>query len=379
MVLFFYAFALILLTVYSFALVDPNLTLVSNNMWVGFRDVMVNLGYHERETSWAFYFVIVIFLISFHLYFLRKYNKYNPLRIAIMVSFILLLSYPFLSHDFFNYIFDAKIFTFYHQNPYTHKPLDYPHDAWLRFMHWTHRTYPYGPTWLIVSIVPSFLSFGKFILNFIFFKLLFVSFYFLSVFCLSKINKKAAIFFATSPLVIIEGIVNAHNDLIATSFALIGACYLLLSSNHFSNLLRSYLRNDKAKHFFSFVHFLLSAGVKFITIPTLLIQKNKDHVLNKISFMLLISLVTYISYTSEIQPWYFLNVFIFLPFYQDTIEDFTIFFSGLIFSYYPFIRMGDWTDPSRIALKHQIIIIFLLLNAFYFIFRFFRSTKKLLP
>jgi len=87
--------------------------------------------------------------------FIRNFKRYNPLLISILIGVGLLFSYPFLSHDLFNYLFDAKIVTFYHQNPYILKALDFPSDPWLRFMHWTHRTYPYGPSFLFLTLVPS--------------------------------------------------------------------------------------------------------------------------------------------------------------------------------------------------------------------------------
>ncbi|MFS8160257.1 MAG: hypothetical protein ACMG6E_08635, partial [Candidatus Roizmanbacteria bacterium] len=100
-----------------------------------------------------------------------------------------IVMYPLLSKDFFNYLFDAKILTFYHQNPYLHKALDYPLDPWLRFMNWTHRVYPYGPAFLPITLIPSFLSFGKLIINFALFKALFALAYIHSTYLLTKMDR----------------------------------------------------------------------------------------------------------------------------------------------------------------------------------------------
>ena len=142
MALFFYTILLIGLLFYSYVLVDPNITFVSIHAWELFRDWAVQIGYHQRSLSWALFLIIVLGLFGFHLYFLNKKTQIRPLKVAIIIGIILLFSYPFLSKDFFNYMFDARIATFYHKNPYFFKAIDFQNYSWLRFMHWTHRTYP---------------------------------------------------------------------------------------------------------------------------------------------------------------------------------------------------------------------------------------------
>ena len=212
---------------FSFFLIDPNITFIQNRYWVQFRDAVVQVGYYQREVSWYIYLVLVVLFFIFHYYFVRNYKKINLNRLVLLIGTVLLFSYPFLSHDFFNYMFDAKIFTFYHQNPYLQRALDYPSDQWTRFMHWTHRTYPYGPIFLLLSFIPSFLGFGKFTPTFLLFKAMFVGFYLLAVFFLNKLDKKWAIIFATHPLILIEGLISSHNDLIALCLAVIGIFFLL--------------------------------------------------------------------------------------------------------------------------------------------------------
>ena len=355
MILLLYTIILFSFSIYSYALIDPNLTLINNSTWVTFRNVMVNLGYYHRDTSWSVYLGLVIFLFVFHFIFMKYSAKYNALKIALLISIFLLFSYPFLSHDFFNYIFDAKIITVYHQNPYIHKALDYPADHWIRFMQWTHRTYPYGPTWLLITLIPSFLSFGKFILNFILFKLMFTFFYLMAVYYLNKMNKKWALFFATNPLIIIEGLISSHNDLVAVSIAIVGIYYLLQNKKYGSRLL-----------------LLLSGGIKYITLPFLFLHKSdsgqarmtsfwgpKGHQ-NLLVFISLVSLLLYLTFSSEIQPWYFLALFALLPYYEKIILKLNILCAGLLLSYYPYIRLGGWDSANKVYLKHEIIAFFLL-------------------
>lgn len=359
--LLLHSFILFFLTLYSYALVDPNLTLINNFYWVKFREVALQLGYYERNSSWFIYLTLIILLFIFSYFLVRKYKTIDPFKVALIVSGILLFSYPFLSHDFFNYIFDAKIFTYYHQNPYLKTPLDFPKDEWLRFMHWVHRSYPYGPTFLPLTIIPSFFAAGKFILNYIFFKILFVWSYLMGVFYLQKIEKKSAIIFATHPLIIIEGLVNAHNDLIGVSLAIAGFYYLY-----------------EKKEWIGRILMLISGGIKYITIPLVIWQKKKRHWLNYLAIAVVIGMIIYLSFFREIQPWYFLTLFVFLPIYPRIIDKIQIFLFGLLMSYYPFIRLGAWDSDEKIALKHWIIISSVILNIVYLLFykRLYSLFKK---
>ncbi|OGK09223.1 hypothetical protein A2767_06790 [Candidatus Roizmanbacteria bacterium RIFCSPHIGHO2_01_FULL_35_10] len=347
-----YLLTLLSLTIYSFSLVDPNITFFQSKWWEVFREKMVYLGYYQRQTSWMLYFFLVVFLFIFHYFFVKKYKKFNPVKLALLIGIILLISYPLLSHDFFNYMFDARIMTFYHQNPYLFKAQDFPSDAWLRFMQWTHRTYPYGLSFLPITLIPSFLSLGKFFLSFLFFKSIFIIFYFLAVFFLNKISKEYAIIFATHPLIIIEGLVNSHNDLIAVSFGIIGI-YFLFRPIH-----------NSGSQFIARLFFTFSLGIKYITLPIVFLT-NTNVKRNTIIFTVLLGVILYLSMKSEIQAWYFLNLFIFIPFFVQSINRLNIFFFGLLTSYYPYIRLGGWDSFEKVDTKHWIIVFAAILNLLY--------------
>lgn len=368
-VLIGYILTLIGLLIYSFALTDPNLTLISHPLWESFRNIMVNFGYLNRPDSWGVYIVLISLLYCFHLLLLRQRTTISPTKLALITGGILLLSYPLLSHDFFNYIFDARILTFYGKNPYHMMPGDFPKDEWLRFMQWTHRTYPYGPTFLPITYLVSFVSFGKFILNYVFFKALFVIAYIVSVWTLEKMNKHWALFFATSPLVIMEGVINVHNDLLAVCFALIGIYVLSKSHKGWGSW--------KARLFFA-----LSGGIKYFTLPTLILQKphvqGKQDIYTIISGFGILALVLYVSFTGALQPWYFLNLFILLPYFYTSLRKFHIVFFGLVVSYYPIIRYGVWEPDPGINIKNLIVYWALVLNILWiFGHRTYRKHKAI--
>jgi hypothetical protein len=353
-----YALVLFVLLIYSYCLIDPNITFMSHPWWVMFRDQVVYIGYHQRPLSWQIYLGLVLILFLFHFYFVKKYQKMHIGQIALLVGGILLLAYPFLSHDFFNYMFDAKIATFYHQNPYLKKALDFPQDDWIRFMHWTHRAYPYGPSFLLITLIPSFLSMGKFTFGFVLFKAMFVSFYLLAVYVLQKLHKKWAIIFATHPLIIFEGLVSSHNDLIAVSLGLIGIYFLFTK-----------------KQLWGRVFLLVSGGIKYVTMPAVILTK-KNYFINTIVGLSILALVGYVSSKLEIQPWYFLVFFMFLPYYEGLISKLTIFFAGLLFSYYPYIYLGGWDSVEKLTLKHNIMWTFAIANAVYLCYFFWRSHRQ---
>jgi hypothetical protein len=198
-----------------------------------------------------------------------------------------------------------------------------------------------------MTLVPSFVAMGKFVLNYFLFKALFVGMYMLSVWVLQKIDKKYALIFALHPFVIIEGIINTHNDLMAVALALVGIYYLL-----------------KDKKVRSLTFFVLSAAIKFTTFPLISLQKNPKHPFNIGAIIMQTAVMGYLTLFREIQPWYFLTYFAFLPLYPKLIRSSTIFFFGLLLSYYPFIRMGEWTAYT-LLLKHVIIGSAFILNVVY--------------
>ncbi len=355
--LFLYFLILILLSIYSWALVDPNLTLINHPLWESFRNKIILLGYFKRNLSTKIYFLFLFLLFGFHFYFLKTKPKIKALIFIIFLATF--FSYPFLSHDFFNYLFDAKILLLYQQNPYFHSGLDFPQDPWLRFMHWTHRKYPYGPAFLIFSAIPQIFALNKFSLTYFLTKIFFTGFFLLSIYLLSKTDKNSALFILTNPLIIIEGIINSHNDLVALSLALLGIYFLQ--------------RDKTIKALFSL---LFSGLIKYFSLPAMtMIFKNKKTTL--LGFIGVLSAILYISFKSEAQPWYFINLFIFVPFYFNFLKKLNVLFFFLLASYYPYLKFSQWNLKSSIYLKHQIIIIGGVITSIVLCADFFlKKTKK---
>ena len=358
------------LFLYSFTQVDLSLTLSEWSVWQVIQKFFQHIGYFQRPLSTFLYIAIVLLLYLFYFLFLRL-SRIGGIRdiggiwgLVIATTIILTFSYNAFSYDLFNYMFDAKIVTYYHQNPYEHKALEYLGDPMLSFMHGVHRTYPYGLVWLILT-VPLSLGINFFLPTFFLFKLLASLSFLGTVFFIGKILNKfspqnevfAIVFFALNPLVLIESLVSAHNDIVMMFFA-VWALYLLLS--------KKYTR--------SIILLVLSIGVKFATVllvPVFLYiaikQLRKQSIDFKKVFMIIFVLMTIavvitsfasgINKNPEIQPWYFLMLFPFANFVAQKriIVFLTISMSfAMLASYIPYILTGEW-PKDIVGLKNMLL------------------------
>lgn len=338
---------------YSFTQVDLSLTLSRSSILQVFQKQFQYIGFFDRPLSTLIFIIILggLFLTYFlALYLVKKGDlKLKNVKILIFLTFIgLVFSYNAFSYDLFNYIFDAKILTFYHQNPYFHKPLDYMSDPMLNFMRWTHRTYPYGPTWLLLTVPLSYVGMNIFIPTFFLFKFLMGLSFLGSCYFIYKISEKIfpanklfnLCFFALNPLVIIETLVSAHND-IPMIFLFLLSFYLLLE-------------NKQAK---SLITFILSVGVKFssLSLAPLLLYiwyfKKKKREINwqKVLFVgliLTLSTIAYASLRTTFQPWYLLVPLTIATFIS---RNKFIFISAVLASifavsiYIPYVYMTDYS------------------------------------
>lgn len=211
-------------TFFSYAFTDPNLLLLQAEWYQRFQQTMWETFFHNRPlTAWLF----VVFLVFFFLYYfvvLVKARKWQSLPVqALFVLVPLIISYNALSHDVFNYAFNAKMVVAYGANPHQKVALDFAQmDDWLRFMHNTHTPAPYGYGWTVFSLLPYIISGGKFFITWIGFKTLsFVSvvvlFFVLEYYSKQKRGRSLTAFeqvlvFA-NPLLYLETVSNAHNDL----------------------------------------------------------------------------------------------------------------------------------------------------------------------
>lgn len=348
LVLYFSFF--IFLSFFSYGYVDPNLVLTTHPWYQKLQPFLHRLAFQKRPLATLTFLLFWLVTFAFYLFFLakaKKVSKKDFKKLVLMIVLGTILSYPFLSNDVFNYIFTAKILTFYKENPYVVMPEEFVGDSWLSFLHWSNRTALYGPGWLILSMIPSFLARQNLILSLFYFKGLMALFYIGTVFLLLKIlnltkisaRRRELIFFALNPLVILETLVSSHNDIVLILFALLSFYFLA--------------RNQKIFAVFSF---LLSVLIKFATIfllPVFLFVLRKRIKRQKIIWSKIFTwacLSMYLIYflsplREELYPWYLVWV---IPFVVLSMENrflvwLTVALSaGTLLRYAPFLYTGDW-------------------------------------
>lgn len=345
-------------TIYSFTQIDLSLTFSQASFWQVVQKQLQYVGYFNRSLSSILFVVLVglfsiLYVATLREIIKKRLDKKVLWKIIFFVSVILVFSYNAFSYDFFNYMFDAKIVTFYHQNPYVHKALDFPGDPMLSFMHSTHRVYPYGPIWLAITVPLSFLGFNFFIITFYLFKFLIAACYLGSAWIIGKVFQKrkegnallGIAFFALNPLILIEGLVSGHNEIVMIFLALT-AFYFLISKNNVG----------------SYLFLFLSIGIKFSTavfLPlflfvSLLNIKKKKVLYGSVfawAFWLTVlsfaatSFATGQNKNSEIQPWYLIALIAFSALFEKhkMFHPMVIAVSiGMLFSYFPFLQLGHW-------------------------------------
>lgn len=351
---------------YSFTQIDLGLTLTSWETGASVQRAFQTVGYFNRPLSAWLYAVVLFFLFLFYFLFLYlvSQNRIPKKSLYVLIGIItgiLMFSYNAFSYDLFNYIFDAKIITFYKENPYFHKALDYPEEPMLAFMHWTHRTYPYGPIWLLLTVPLSYVGLNYFFPTLLIFKVFISLAYVGSVFFMSKIAKNvfpkyelsSVVFFALNPLILIESLVSAHNDIVMIFFS----------------LLSLYLLTNK-KYIVSFVILFLSIGIKFATVlmlPVLIVVTNlqarrKEFSWEKVFIIITVLMLGAIfaaSVRTNFQPWYLLYILPFAAFigrkYYIAIPLFC-FSAASLTQYIPYLYFGNWDSPIPQMLQQQLYI-----------------------
>ncbi len=352
----------LLIFLFSFTQIDLNLTLTTNSTLNSIFNSFQYYGFYQRPQVTLLYLVIILlsfgfFAINLYYFYKNKLSK-TYLKVTLFTNFlILVITYPFLSYDVFNYVFDAKIIVHYNLNPYTHKPLDFPEDEMLRFMRWTHRYSPYGPLWLGYTIVPYVFGFGKFILTLLSFKIFIGIFHLINAYLIYKILEKMkepkinfyTSLYALNPALLIEGVATAHNDVIMASFLLLSIfCIqkkstILLSTSIVSGAFIKYLT--------------------LLTLPSILLLYLRKISFNKhiqISFLCLI-LFTFIystignqipfiptsSIQAQFQPWYLfwtLPLATLLRSKSVAIVSIIVAFFAML-RYLPYLYYGVWDKP----------------------------------
>lgn len=364
-----FGITLIIFVLYSYTQIDLNLTLSGNPLYQEIQNRLIYIGYFDRPLSTVIYIACIFILFGFFFYLAQlAFNsriELDKIIIFITISVIILfLAYPAFSHDFFNYLFDARIVTYYQENPYIHKASDFPDDLWIRFMHWTHRTYPYGHLWLLITLPFSYIGAGKFVLTLFLFKLMFISFHLGNLFLIYRIASIIAkekrdfilLIYGLNPFILVESVVSPHNEAVMLFFLLL-SIYLFLKKNILGSLL----------------HLSFSILVKFVTLAVLpcfvwgMIGKISSKAFLTFCIFALSAAVVFESFYREAYPWYFLmpiGVGTLLAKNRYILLIISTLSISLLLRYVPFLFQGSYTQEG-IAIQNGLLLFPLLLIIVY--------------
>ncbi len=175
---------------------------------------------------------------------------------------------PITSLDLYDYIARGRITALYGGNPYVHAPEKYANDPMVDYVSWRSATSAYGPLWEALSALLVRLAGNSLWSNMVAQKALALAAYLLSVFLLAATLRHTApqralagtLLFAWNPLVLMEGLGNAHNDMLMAVF-LLGAFWMLSRARPSAGPMPRLLYGGVALLFLA-----ASVLVKFITV-----------------------------------------------------------------------------------------------------------------
>lgn len=216
------------------------------------------------HNSYLFLLVVGLLISALIVYILnyRRITEKNVNLKTIIIFFILfnltlLFIWPIGSSDIFGYIYQSRIISEYHANPYL-TPYDaFPGDIFYHLIknQWSTNTTPYGPIWVIIGSILSFIGKNNLVFTLLLFKLFFILINFLNFYLIYKISNsvKAVFLYAWNPLILYEFALNGHNDVLIVFFILISLFF--------------FLQQNKIKNYIlSWIFLIFSVLIKFYTI-----------------------------------------------------------------------------------------------------------------
>jgi len=164
------------------------------------------------------------------------------LTAALLFSLANLLTAITTTLDPYDYIARGRITAVHGGNPYLWTPGQYPTDPFMQYVSWRDKTSAYAPLWETLSALLGRFAGDRLLPQLLAYKLLTLVCYLGSVALVAAILRRTAperalagtLLFAWNPLILMEGVGNAHNDMLML-LLLLGALYFLqraLSPGH---------------------------------------------------------------------------------------------------------------------------------------------------
>jgi len=334
-----FIFIWLLLCLFSFTQQDLNLTIYNNIFsWLQY------LGFYQRPLTTGLFLILVF---SFFWLYFKLLKRGFSWRWLILLVLIALPAYPLFSYDIFNYLFNAKMVLIYHANPHLQTAINFAADPMLRFMRNVHTPAPYAYGWTGLSLLPGLTWLTQnFTLSFWAMKLFIVGFWLGQLWILQKIvhrlfPKEPWRFwlFALNPLVLVETLINGHNDVVMMFLALL-SYWFFINSQKFRSLL----------------FLIFSVSIKYVTILLLPFYWLKKRYDLPTLFSVALLLVMFIR-PGQLHSWYFIWAFSFAVLSKPkwVVSVFTALTFGALLRYAPYLYFGHW-DPPVYLLRNLIWI-----------------------
>lgn len=220
----------------------------------------------SRILSSTIYLLIIIAIFITYVMILKKKDLFKNMKqiliFVAIISGILMLTLPSTSSDVFYYMGVGELDGVYHQNPYYVTMREYYdqnkenlNDEILKQgvnTYWSWTTVVYGPIAQLIFKTFSTLSFKNVTICLLMYKLVNLIIHLANTYLIYKITgkKQFSMLYGLNPFVLIESMINVHNDIIVIFFIFVALYFLL-----------------KKKNLTICVVFLsISAGIKYFTL-----------------------------------------------------------------------------------------------------------------
>lgn len=213
-------------------------------------------------------------ILMFFLYakLIKKSEEFKSIKSVLLAAGIVgitfVLSLPNTSKDVFFYMGNGRLIDKYGFNPYSTSVSEMENldtsDCILKTVGSQNEyKFVYGPLFLTICGLLNKISFSSVALYLYEFKILNLLVYLLTTYLIYKLTKrkKLAIVFAFNPLVLLEVLVNVHNDIFVVFFALLGFLFVKESEK-----CRKKFGRSEFIFFLGLICFAFSAAIKYITI-----------------------------------------------------------------------------------------------------------------
>lgn len=189
---------------------------------------------------------------------------------TVIAGLALVFTPSMLSHDAFVYAGYGRLLTVYHENPYFVTLSTHPQDPFTRLDDWSNAPAAYGPVWLIISMLASWLAGDQPLAYILCYRLLGLGAHLFNMVLVGMILRASGrsertivlgtLLYAWNPLTLLESSLGAHMDTAMVTLMLGGIlCWVRREQGNYKLDVRASLP--------SLLCFVLAALIKFTSAP----------------------------------------------------------------------------------------------------------------